>query len=194
MVIGSKGRLKQAFIVTPDLCDLLTLFSLRLIKRLTIFLFSFCFSEDTISEEIVECLRLSSFDSMEWSDEQLLSLLYLMFADLNLIELFQLDPPTLRNFLFQVYKNYNQVPFHNFRHSFCVAQMVSFYHLYIFRHMLLSLWLKRFYKDVCSVYKGCVIILSNSFLNFWNNCFINRKFYNYRDNCSFPTEYFPFNP
>ncbi|XP_073973492.1 phosphodiesterase 9 isoform X2 [Rhodnius prolixus] len=80
--------------------------------------------EDTISEEIVECLRLSSFDSMEWSDEQLLSLLYLMFADLNLIELFQLDPPTLRNFLFQVYKNYNQVPFHNFRHSFCVAQMM----------------------------------------------------------------------
>ncbi|CAA9999636.1 unnamed protein product [Nesidiocoris tenuis] len=80
--------------------------------------------EDAISEEVVQCLRLSSFDSMQWSDEELLALLYFMFSDLGLIEMFKLDLVTLRNFLFQVYKNYNEVPFHNFRHCFCVAQMM----------------------------------------------------------------------
>ncbi|XP_014243298.1 probable 3',5'-cyclic phosphodiesterase pde-1 isoform X1 [Cimex lectularius] len=80
--------------------------------------------ENKISDEIVQCLRLSSFDSMQWSDEELLSLLYFMFSDLGLIEAFSLDKLILRNFLFQVYKNYNEVPFHNFRHCFCVAQMM----------------------------------------------------------------------
>ncbi|KAF6198708.1 hypothetical protein GE061_008460, partial [Apolygus lucorum] len=84
----------------------------------------FCYSEDAISEEVVQCLRLSSFDSMQWSDEELLALLYFMFSDLGLLEAFKLDLVTLRNFLFQVYKNYNEVPFHNFRHCFCVAQMM----------------------------------------------------------------------
>jgi len=48
-----------------------------------------------------------------------------MYLDLDLVTKFGIELPTLRNFLYEVYKNYNEVPFHNFRHSFCVAQMVS---------------------------------------------------------------------
>ncbi|CAH1395639.1 unnamed protein product [Nezara viridula] len=84
-----------------------------------------CRYEQHISEEVRQCLRLSSFDSMLWSDEEILLLLQFMFTDLGLIESIPLDMTVLRNFLFQVYKNYNEVPFHNFRHCFCVAQMVS---------------------------------------------------------------------
>ncbi|XP_066903746.1 high affinity cGMP-specific 3',5'-cyclic phosphodiesterase 9A isoform X2 [Halyomorpha halys] len=80
--------------------------------------------EQHISEEVRQCLRLSSFDSMLWSDEEILLLLQFMFTDLGLIESIPLDMEILRNFLFQVYKNYNEVPFHNFRHCFCVAQMM----------------------------------------------------------------------
>lgn len=80
--------------------------------------------EQHISEEVRQCLRLSSFDSMLWSDEEILLLLQFMFTDLGLVQSIPLDITVLRNFLFQVYKNYNEVPFHNFRHCFCVAQMM----------------------------------------------------------------------
>ncbi len=33
--------------------------------------------------------------------------------------------PVLHNWLFEVYKHYNDVPFHNFKHCFMVAQMVG---------------------------------------------------------------------
>ncbi len=32
---------------------------------------------------------------------------------------------TLQQYLFEIYANYNEVPFHNFRHAFVVTQMVS---------------------------------------------------------------------
>lgn len=80
--------------------------------------------EQTITEEVRQCLRLSSFDSMVWSDEEIILLLQFMFTDLGLVESIPLDMAVLQNFLFQVYKNYNEVPFHNFRHCFCVAQMM----------------------------------------------------------------------
>ena len=35
-----------------------------------------------------------------------------------------LQIPILQNFLFEVFRNYNATPFHNFRHAFCVTQMV----------------------------------------------------------------------
>ena len=38
---------------------------------------------------------------------------------------FPLQMPVLHNWLYEVYRNYNQVPFHNFKHCFMVAQMVS---------------------------------------------------------------------
>ena len=37
---------------------------------------------------------------------------------------FILKMETLQNYLFEVYSNYNDVPYHNFRHAFVVTQMV----------------------------------------------------------------------
>lgn len=37
-----------------------------------------------------------------------------------------LERRTVFNFLMELYKRYNPVPFHNFKHAFCVAQMVCF--------------------------------------------------------------------
>lgn len=67
---------------------------------------------------------MPTFDSNSWEDEELLLLLQQMFLDYDLCAKFAIDINILRNFLYEVYKNYNDVPFHNFRHSFCVTQMM----------------------------------------------------------------------
>lgn len=79
----------------------------------------------TLSDEIKAALRLPAFDSYEWEDEDVLVLMQTMFIDTGLVEKFNIPLPTLREWLYEVYKHYNAVPFHNFRHCFCVAQMVS---------------------------------------------------------------------
>lgn len=79
----------------------------------------------TLSDEIKAALRLPSFDSYEWEDEDVLFLMQTMFIDTGLVDKFNIPLPTLREWLYEVYKHYNAVPFHNFRHCFCVAQMVS---------------------------------------------------------------------
>lgn len=79
----------------------------------------------TLSDEIKAALRLPAFDSYEWEDEDVLFLMQTMFIDTGLVEKFNIPLPTLREWLYEVYKHYNAVPFHNFRHCFCVAQMVS---------------------------------------------------------------------
>lgn len=61
-------------------------------------------------------------------------MLQTMFVELDLPQKFNIPLPILRNFLYEVYNNYNEVPFHNFRHCFCVAQMASIYiyiHTYV---------------------------------------------------------------
>lgn len=79
----------------------------------------------TLSEEIKAALRLPAFDSYEWEDEDVLYLMQTMFIDTGLVDKFNIPLATLREWLYEVYKHYNAVPFHNFRHCFCVAQMVS---------------------------------------------------------------------
>ena len=88
--------------------------------------------KQTLSEDVKTALRLPSFDAYEWEDWEILRLMETMFIELNLIEAFHISPDTLREWLYEVYKYYNDVPFHNFRHCFCVAQMVSFFSLYFF--------------------------------------------------------------
>ncbi|KAL6437267.1 hypothetical protein ACFW04_005053 [Cataglyphis niger] len=78
----------------------------------------------TISSSVREWLRSPAFDARQWEDEELLLMLQTMFVDLDLPEKFNIPLPILRNFLYEVYNNYNEVPFHNFRHCFCVAQMM----------------------------------------------------------------------
>lgn len=78
-----------------------------------------------MSDHVRQWLRLPTFDARPWEDEELLLLLQQMYLDHDLCSKFAIDITTLRNFLYEAYKNYNDVPFHNFRHCFCVAQMVS---------------------------------------------------------------------
>ncbi|XP_071580619.1 uncharacterized protein Pde9 [Temnothorax nylanderi] len=78
----------------------------------------------TVSSNVREWLRSPAFDARQWEDEELLLMLQTMFIDLDLPQKFNIPLPILRNFLYEVYNNYNEVPFHNFRHCFCVAQMM----------------------------------------------------------------------
>lgn len=81
--------------------------------------------DQTLSEEVKAALRLPTFDSYEWSDENVLHLMQTMFIDCGFVDKFNIPLPVLREWLYEVYKHYNIVPFHNFRHCFCVAQMVK---------------------------------------------------------------------
>nr|XP_031841452.1 dual 3',5'-cyclic-AMP and -GMP phosphodiesterase 11 isoform X2 [Nomia melanderi] len=78
----------------------------------------------SVSSNVRECLRSPAFDARQWEDEELLLMLQTMFVELDLPQKFNIPLPILRNFLYEVYNNYNEVPFHNFRHCFCVAQMM----------------------------------------------------------------------
>ncbi|XP_015173771.1 PREDICTED: uncharacterized protein LOC107065017 [Polistes dominula] len=71
-----------------------------------------------------EGLRSPAFDARQWEDAELLWMLQTMFVELELPQKFNIPLTILRNFLFEVFINYNEVPFHNFRHCFCVAQMM----------------------------------------------------------------------
>lgn len=85
------------------------------------------YSDVAVSDEVRHRLRQPTFDGCQWEDEEVLLLLQQMYIDLDLTSKFCIEMPVLRRFLYEVYNNYNEVPFHNFRHSFCVAQMVSFF-------------------------------------------------------------------
>lgn len=89
--------------------------------------------DQTLSDEVLTALRLPAFDSYEWEDEDVLHLMQTMFTETKLVQKFNIPMSTLREWLYEVYKHYNSVPFHNFRHSFCVAQMVCAEIEYIYR-------------------------------------------------------------
>lgn len=78
----------------------------------------------SLSLSVNKWLRSPAFDAGQWKDEELLLMLQTMFIELELPQKFDIPFPILRNFLYEVYNNYNAVPFHNFRHCFCVAQMM----------------------------------------------------------------------
>uniref|UniRef100_A0A1B0BDZ4 PDEase domain-containing protein n=1 Tax=Glossina palpalis gambiensis TaxID=67801 RepID=A0A1B0BDZ4_9MUSC len=73
--------------------------------------------DTTLSEEVRNALRLPAFDSYEWSDADIIHLMQTMFTELGFIEKFNIPIDILREWLYEVYKHYNEVPFHNFRHS-----------------------------------------------------------------------------
>ncbi|KAM8977792.1 high affinity cGMP-specific 3',5'-cyclic phosphodiesterase 9A-like [Pelodytes ibericus] len=76
------------------------------------------------SEETREAVKRPSLNVWQIQDDQMLSLLENMFYDLNLVTQFNMDPEILKNFLGCVRTGYRANPFHNFRHGFCVAQMM----------------------------------------------------------------------
>ncbi|KAM5333931.1 high affinity cGMP-specific 3',5'-cyclic phosphodiesterase 9A isoform 3-T3 [Glossophaga mutica] len=77
-----------------------------------------------LSPETVEALRKPTFDVWLWEPNEMLSCLEHMYHDLSLVRDFSINPITLKRWLLCVHDNYRQNPFHNFRHCFCVAQMM----------------------------------------------------------------------
>lgn len=65
------------------------------------------------------------FVCRQWEDAEIMVLLQFMYTDLDFISTFNIEPEVLQQFLFEVYRRYNNIPFHNFKHCFCVTQMVS---------------------------------------------------------------------
>uniref|UniRef100_A0AAY5EZN3 Si:dkey-219c10.4 n=1 Tax=Electrophorus electricus TaxID=8005 RepID=A0AAY5EZN3_ELEEL len=57
-------------------------------------------------------------------DAEILVLLQVMYTDLDFISTFNIELDVLQQFLYEVYKRYNNIPFHNFKHCFCVTQMM----------------------------------------------------------------------
>ncbi|KAE8278541.1 High affinity cGMP-specific 3',5'-cyclic phosphodiesterase 9A [Larimichthys crocea] len=77
-----------------------------------------------VTEEVREHLKTPIFDNWQWEEAEMLVLLQVMFTDLDFLTAFHIKVDVLQNFLFEVYCHYNSIPFHNFRHCFCVTQMM----------------------------------------------------------------------
>jgi len=76
------------------------------------------------TEETVQYLKQPSFNNWQWEENEMTALMENMFFELGLVDHFKIDLPTLKRFLITVKDNYNLNPFHNFRHCFCVTQMM----------------------------------------------------------------------
>uniref|UniRef100_A0A8C6VVA6 Phosphodiesterase n=1 Tax=Nothobranchius furzeri TaxID=105023 RepID=A0A8C6VVA6_NOTFU len=76
----------------------------------------------TLSQETIEALKKPTFDVWHWEHNEMLSCLEFMYHDLGLVKELNMNPITLKRWL--VKKNYRNNPFHNFRHCFCVSQMM----------------------------------------------------------------------
>ncbi|CAB1441097.1 unnamed protein product [Pleuronectes platessa] len=76
------------------------------------------------NEETVEALRFPTFDAWQWEPKEMLSCLEHMYHDLGLVKDFNINPITLKRWLLCIHDNYRNNAFHNFRHCFCVTQMM----------------------------------------------------------------------
>ncbi|XP_053482525.1 high affinity cGMP-specific 3',5'-cyclic phosphodiesterase 9A [Ictalurus furcatus] len=77
-----------------------------------------------VSEEVRQYLKTPTFDNWQWEDAEIMVLLQVMYTDLEFISTFNIELDVLQHFLYEVYKRYNNIPFHNFKHCFCVTQMM----------------------------------------------------------------------
>ncbi|XP_077985023.1 high affinity cGMP-specific 3',5'-cyclic phosphodiesterase 9A-like [Glandiceps talaboti] len=78
----------------------------------------------TLSQETIDYLKKPTFDIWHWESNEMLSLLEHMYHELGLVHEFNINPIVLKRWLLCVQENYRNNPFHNFRHCFCVSQMM----------------------------------------------------------------------
>uniref|UniRef100_A0A8C6PEQ5 Phosphodiesterase n=2 Tax=Nothobranchius furzeri TaxID=105023 RepID=A0A8C6PEQ5_NOTFU len=78
----------------------------------------------TLSQETIEALKKPTFDVWHWEHNEMLSCLEFMYHDLGLVKELNMNPITLKRWLLAIQENYRNNPFHNFRHCFCVSQMM----------------------------------------------------------------------
>ena len=79
----------------------------------------------SVTPKIYNWLQSTKFDTNKWQDDELLFIMEKMFDQLGFQNKFHIYSSTVFDFLRKIYQNYKNVPFHNFRHCFCVAQMVT---------------------------------------------------------------------
>ncbi|TRY90377.1 hypothetical protein DNTS_006497, partial [Danionella cerebrum] len=77
-----------------------------------------------LSPQTIDALRKPAFDVWLWESNEMLSCLEHMYHDLGLVKDFNMNPITLKRWLLCIHDNYRNNPFHNFRHCFCVTQMM----------------------------------------------------------------------
>ncbi|KAJ3187892.1 High affinity cAMP-specific and IBMX-insensitive 3',5'-cyclic phosphodiesterase 9A [Gaertneriomyces sp. JEL0708] len=77
-----------------------------------------------LTDETREYLKKANFDPWQWEENEMIALLEAMFQDFGCMEEYKIEISTLRRFLQAVKENYNPNYFHNFRHCFCVTQMM----------------------------------------------------------------------
>ncbi|CAH3119914.1 unnamed protein product [Pocillopora meandrina] len=82
------------------------------------------FVKYTLSQTTVEQLKEPIFNIWHWEPNEMLSLMEHMYQELGLIDDFGINSVVLRRFLVSIQQNYRNNPFHNFRHCFCVTQMM----------------------------------------------------------------------
>lgn len=75
-------------------------------------------------KETFEYLKTPSFDVWKWNNSEMLNLIYRMFRDLNILDDLDINPELMEQYLLAVQATYRDNPFHNFRHAFCVTQMM----------------------------------------------------------------------
>ena len=72
---------------------------------------------------VKDSLKVPSFNNWEYEDNELVSLVMHMYIELGIPEHFNIELQSLYNFVSKVRDNYNNNPFHCFKHGFCVFQM-----------------------------------------------------------------------
>ncbi|XP_061092655.1 high affinity cGMP-specific 3',5'-cyclic phosphodiesterase 9A isoform X3 [Conger conger] len=77
-----------------------------------------------VTDEVRQYLKTPTFDNWQWEDTEIMVLLQVMYTDLDFISTFNIEVEVLQQFLYEVYRRYNNIPFHNFKHCFCVTQMM----------------------------------------------------------------------
>ncbi|KAJ3322614.1 High affinity cAMP-specific and IBMX-insensitive 3',5'-cyclic phosphodiesterase 9A [Boothiomyces sp. JEL0866] len=84
----------------------------------------------SFSPDVYEKLKSVNFEVWNFDEDALQHFLLHFFIDMSFVSHFKLDRAALYRFLSTVRKAYNKNPFHNFKHCFCVTQMV-----YVLLHM-----------------------------------------------------------
>ncbi|CAH8454446.1 unnamed protein product [Heterobilharzia americana] len=78
----------------------------------------------TLTQSTIDLLKKPTFDIWHWEPNEMLALLEHMYNELGVVAEFNINPLTLKRWLLCIQANYRNNPFHNFRHCFCVAQMM----------------------------------------------------------------------
>ena len=76
-----------------------------------------------VSDDTSKSLKSPAFNNWKYQDNELIHLIMHIYESIQVMDEFNIKKEVLYNFLCQVRANYNQNPFHNFKHAFCVFQM-----------------------------------------------------------------------